>query len=602
MSATRSLRNRSSRYSSPATVVEKDVAVKPVENSGKNGYQGNLDQWIEPPVRNPVPSFEDTKGLERVGVLEHMAPLGSAPSQKMIQRLKLNFNRPSPRATPLRNEEVATPVPDSEKAAASPVDVEMREQSPVEEVVVISSPPRGRPAKKDIAEMHQAANITPSPVKASFSPALQFSPKPQSIQEHLRQDRLQNSLERAIREAENRGNSNFVPGFQRFRDDAQSNPQLWNVLDAIAHNTPTEAQFKVFKKYIKKGIRHHNRDVSSESSPARFHSQRLFTSPGGQDATMPPHRGSSTSSAPGPNLNSTFTSPFRIKFTSSNPNFPPPMSPNRLHSPTGTPQLLPPDRIIENGAQTTNSSPSRNREASVSSVSSLSSAKSLPEDYTAPAADENDGHHPDDRRMRPTGQRQAANRVAAASRLRSAATNQPTSKHPVSNANSTNRFATKKLKRTREELDIDPAEIDRRKQEFLDDSFHDYNNIPRPESNERLAVLGIPHPPASTIANVPPPVIHPNQLNYTQAALSSPTSTQAPPDFPIQNGTSRKRTYDEIDRDDLDVMTPMSSSPGPMLVPPPPAHVVASRAATPRAGKLPAVVGKVRKSARVMVS
>jgi hypothetical protein len=103
--------------------------------------------------------------------------------------------------------------------------------------------------------------------------------------------------------------------------------------------------------------------------------------------------------------------------------------------------------------------------------------------------------------------------------------------------------------------------------------------------------------------NPPPPVIHPNRLVVSQAALTSALSIQAPSDDIPANGISRKRAYDEVDADDLDFTSPASSSPGRLLVPPPPPGVAkaASRAATPRATRLQPAP-KTRKSARVMVS
>jgi hypothetical protein len=103
--------------------------------------------------------------------------------------------------------------------------------------------------------------------------------------------------------------------------------------------------------------------------------------------------------------------------------------------------------------------------------------------------------------------------------------------------------------------------------------------------------------------NPPPPVIHPNRLVVSQAALTSALSIQAPSDDIPANGIGRKRAYDEVDADDLDFTSPASSSPGRLLVPPPPPGVAkaASRAATPRATRLQPAP-KTRKSARVMVS
>jgi len=47
-----------------------------------------MQNWAEPALKEPVPSFMDHRGLERVGVLEGMMPLGTMPSAKVKARAK----------------------------------------------------------------------------------------------------------------------------------------------------------------------------------------------------------------------------------------------------------------------------------------------------------------------------------------------------------------------------------------------------------------------------------------------------------------------------------------------------------------------------------
>ena len=178
--ATRNLRNRvSSRLSSPTITVDVDQADD--SDADRNG-KGRSDEWVEPPVRRLPPSYQDHKGLERVGVLELQQPLGEPPSQKLMQRLKLNFNRSSNRATPMQNDEGVTPSVESDRPEfGSPREAERLSEPPQQDLppepreqpMVISSPPRGRPAKRDADEMrHQGypPNFTPSPFKHPSSP------------------------------------------------------------------------------------------------------------------------------------------------------------------------------------------------------------------------------------------------------------------------------------------------------------------------------------------------------------------------------------------------------------------------------------------------
>ncbi|KAH0841742.1 hypothetical protein AYO21_01026 [Fonsecaea monophora] len=623
--ATRSLRHRSSRYSSPATFGDKEAAPKPAENvSTRNGQQTSLDKWIEPAVRPAVPSFEDTKGLERVGVLENMQPLGTAPSHRLLQKLKLNYVRPSPRPAPAQVEEVVTPVAEPEKVdSASPMEEDVvvvaaptieTEQPEIlpdnpsipHDTIVISSPPRGRPSRRDVADMHQATTVSPSPGTLSFTPTTHVSPKPLSIQQQLRQDRLRTHVDRAVREAHQKNTPDLVRGLQRIRDDAQMNPDLWNVLEALINKSPSSEQFKVFKRYIKSGVKQHRRESQMSASPYQP-SPQIFN-----DLASPEHRERS----PKPNhlddsgpvyseerprrINLYFNLPRALATYGPEDT---PLSPSTISRSADIAEPL--GKSIHH---TSTSSPhKRKRSGSVSTISSLSSAPSIPDEIPPPwepQGDESAG----DGRSRSAGQRQAASRAAAGNRLRSAASAStlPSQAGPKQSypelATSSKANSNKKFKKTREDTDFDIDELSRRKRLYLDDSFHDYNTIPRPESHERDPVHSHPERPAST-DNPPPPVIHPNRLVVPIATLTSPVSAQALPDNTLTNGAGRKRRYDEVDIDDFEDSTPDSSSPGPLLVPPPPPGVANAhpRGATPRSTRLhPAQ--KTRKSARVMVS
>lgn len=609
--ATRSLRHRSSRYSSPATFGEKEPAPKPVEEPpARNGQQTSLDNWIEPAIRPPAPSFEDSKGLERVGVLENMQPLGTAPTQRLLQKLKLNYTRPSPRPTPVRAvEEAVTPVaePAEKMDLVSPAEEAVSEQperfpdippryQPPPDTILISSPPRGRPPRRETTDMSLSASVSQSPVTYPLAPPHHVSPKPLSIQQQLRQDRLRIHVERAIQEAQQKNSPDLVNGLRQIREDAQFNPDLWNVVEAMINNFPSPEQFKLFKRYIKKGVKRHRRESQMSGSPYQSSPQRF------KDLTSPLHRerspkashahtpATSHSEEPRRRINLYFTLP---RATENTANEEMPVSPSTVP---------PPSRLTESGDKSTRlsitvSPQKRKRSGSESSSSSLSSAPSIPEGV-APPWETGNG------RTGSAGQRQATGRGTAGHRLRSAVSSQPapTPPQPEVAGSSSKTNASKRFKKTRDEPDFDIDELTRRKRHYLDDSFHDYNTIPRPESNERDLVHGHPDRPVSS-DHPPPPVIHPNRLIVSLNALVSPVSSQMPSDSLPINGTSRKRVYDEIDADDMDISTPDTSSPGPFLAPPPPPPGVraSSRAATPRASRVQPAP-KTRKSARVMVS
>lgn len=612
MSGTRTLRNRSSRYSSPATFAEREVITRPVEVQDiKNGQQTSLDKWVEPTVRNAVPSFEDTRGLERVGVLEHMAPLGVAPTQKLLQKLKVNLSRTTPRATPIPLEETITPPPEFKRTEdASSIYSEPMPDLPTEDkTVLISSPPRGRPAKRDADEMRQVVDMaTPSPVKANF-PQTFVSPKPQSIQEHLRQDRMRNIFDRAIVAANEQTNSTrLVPGLQLLFDDARSRSSLWTVIDAVLDKTPTDAQFRVFKHYIKKGIRRHRRasgTITSPTLPSNPANHPTFSKP---QPVGPLHsfHGHASEEITGPHDSPTAKSSFHSR-----------SSDNEMYSASRSPKIPPSPQnkaptMIERPSPTVNGHGQRhNRRSSqksnsISSTSSLTSTlSSIPDDLSSTRGDDHETQVDNEQPVRLTETRQATNMVAAASRTRSSVVNQPEPSHPYSGFPTSIKFVNKKLSKTKpkSEISSEIEQLDLKKRELLSNSFQDYNNIPRPESSERSIIHGLPVANEAAVRIIPPPVLHPHPLRPS-VVTSSPTNTQAPFDPVTTNGTSRKRPYDEIDDTNIDntsVSSPSTLSPTPSLIPPPPAAVTAARGATPRSGRLPPPK-KARKSARVMIS
>ena len=652
---TRGLRSKSSRYSSPAVVAEKDSEIN-VEDVVRGGSGGKtfLDRWVEPPLRPPAPSFEDTKGLERVGVLEHMAPLGQPPTQKLIQRLKLGLHRPAARTTLGQSEDVATPSTEFDKMdLGSPIDLEARADSiQPEDVVPLPKRDEARPLSHENGDMNPGnASIslavtdrspvslkrstsdlrndserrrltrkgksrtqrplidqfserhyyttspdwsaTPSPKRAAFAPSISASPRDGSFSSpSLPSARLQAHFEGAMEEAERAGSNHLVPGLRKLHEDAQTNPELLVVLEAILQNRPSRAQFKIFKRYIKYGIKRYEHPGSEDLMDVDLR-------PGSQAATQSGHRGhhikTSTRSL------STIVSPIRLKSSLNQRNHHKSPSKPSPSSRTTAKDKMAPTAARSNGDEPrTRATSRRRRSGSVSSSSSLSSAKSIDEPFTHVAESDGTTHGNRARAGRSSGARQAANRVAAGNKTRPSATSAPPAKHPFSDFPTTSQFAAKRFKKSKNDLNIDQAEIEKRRREFEQRSFADYNYVDLPNSHERMAVTSVERPHSSMSLGVQPPITHPHPLNASPMSLTSPESVRAPPEPVTTNGTRRKRGYQELDQDEIDIHTPRSSSPGLSLAPPPPPM---SRAATPRAAKAAAQLpGKVRKSARVLVS
>ncbi len=610
--ATRSLRNRvPSRVSSPAITAETGQAD---DSDADRNDNGGPEEWVEPPVRRLPPSFQDHRGLERVGVLELQQPLGEPPSQKLLQRLKLNF-RPSNRASPLHIDEGVTPSVESERTEfGSPREAERLSEPPQQAPptqpgqVLFPSPPRGRPAKRDADEMRQPAylmDIALFPPPVSISPGAATVSRPISIQEELRQDRVSAYIRKAIEEAERNGDLGLLPGLRKVRDKAFRQRSLWVVLEAIAHNSPDEEQLRVFKRYIKRGVKRHRRQSALSGSPVQpsFPGNRS-QSPGQPGVAADDSHTSWSPAATTLNPAPTFTPPFRTRPSPSHHLHTHPAHPPVHLSPSSKRSTMDSGNDRSPGRPASSDTRQRKRSGSNSSTSTLSSARSIPEEFASeqPGIDGDDDNTDERPRLKSAkgSQRQGSDRA----KLRSSGISHPNTKHPFHAFPDVAKLAAKKLKRPREDPDFDPADIEKRRRRFEDDSFRDYNNNHHDTVNlrEPLANLDEAYPAATTPERVPPPpVVHTQPVSSNMTNPGSSFESPRVPDRNPPNGTSQQGDDDEMDDNDS-FFWPEFGTPEPILVPPPPLGVrTASRANTPRVAKNPAV-NKARKSARVMIS
>lgn len=637
---------KSSRLSSPATIskVERDTASTLNQpERAKQGVKAFMEPWIEPPVRAPVPSFEDHRGMERVGVLEHFQPLGQPPTQKFLQKLKLAPPRPG-RATPVQSEEISTPTNGTEEMSTnSPVEEIQRQPSADEGTMRTDSapavvgddekhedfrpaaPPGGLVAAKSKVTPQNSVSIPPTPLPTGGY-IYHGHYHPETIKQHV---------EAAARRAEIQS-PELAAGLRKLCADSELDPALWAVLDAVLTQSHTKAQFKIFHRYIRTGKKEFSRNSTPTAradstlypasnhrftptqynTPATTSTSSLplpaYSPPLPQSSLPAPHIFHSQPTQPAAPLH--FPPTPRLSAPEPSADYQPQISsPNSAEAASIPPQLTVESEpapemapVLTNGATPTAESfqeglqnledTTHKRSQSVSSSSSLSSAKSLDAETFAPAISEEaqiNGTRPAAKSG--PDQRQAAAHKAGGNKSRASKIGL-FSVFP--NTNKTN--ALKKSG----SADIDDFDLSRQRQRLHQhQGFHeDYNNrFHTGESSERATPAPIlSHPVRDHVAPISAPVIHPHNVTGFQATLSSPVESLPPSDLYSRNGTSKKRSRDESEIDDEEVQTPRSS-PGPLLVPPPPGAANISRSTTPRGAQLPPAK-KIKKSARVMVS
>ena len=538
-----------------------------------------------------------------------MEPLGRPPTQKLLQKLKLSAPKPSPRATPGNGEEVTTPTTEAEEAdTASPVRPLRRSESIKADDRDAKPHPILAASGQDDEEYRPAGAVPLSPARQTVTrPSLSLgcSPSTNPPRTHIPADHITIHVEAAIDEANRKNSSELVPGLRKIREDANSDPALWSVLDAVLHKSPSRKQFRTFRRYIKSGLAQHLASPVSNTGPSSHFPMNDNNTASTPTRSFPPSHTlpNSTSRSPS-NFRSPAVAPlpFHLQRQQSHMTSPS-MSPTVAEPAAdangalnGSARRLPSESIEDSGVR-----PPRSRSAS--SSSSLSSAKSLDAETFAPTIEvDGESQHNGSKAAKSAGQRQATNRVAAAghnnTKTRAALSSIP--KGPYADFNSVNKSTTNRFQKVKLDPEIDQEEIQRQRDELLQQSIHDYDRQVRYDSSERTVVAPRDQEPSVLISDPPPPVTHPHHVHPAAGLLSSPVRPEAPSEHLLRNGTSRKRSRNEQEDDEEAVGTPAPSSTPPFLAPPPGAATT-SRASTPRFAKLPPAK-KIKKSARVMHS
>lgn len=635
---------RSSRLSSPVTVPRVAREAASISNDVERAReisQTFLDQWIEPPLRAPAPSFEDHRGLERVGVLEHFQPLGQPPTQKFLQKLKLAPLRPG-RATPVQNEEVSTPTNGVEDmSTASPTEDSQRPRSADGSLTRTDSMPPVRARKEKDEDYRPAgppASVVAKPkMTARNSVSIPPTPLPTGgyiYHGHYHPETIKQHVEAAVKRAEIQ-NPELVPGLRKLCADSELDPALWAVWDSILNQSPTKEQYKIFHRYVRAGKKEYSRQstpTARATSVARVASQQNFMT---TQHTTPPSTHSAPVQQPAPLQ--PFSPPSAQPPTILHPQPtllfqeppfqpPPPIPPAQpslgLQKPISSPEVTtaplaqppvamseskdadkaptvangetsPTDAFREGLQSLERASPKRSQ--SVSSSSSLSSAKSLDAETFAPAISE-EAQINGTRTAAKSGsdQRQVTTQKAGGNKSRGPKVGL-FSIFPNTNKSNGRKQATS---------EADELELSRRRQRLQQNQgFHeDYDGrFYSGESCERAILAPTTSRPVRNFStSISAPVIHPHNVINFQATLSSPVDTLPSRDLGLGNGISKKRSRDETEMEGDEIQTPRSS-PGPLLVPPPPGAASTSRSGTPRDTRMPPAK-RIKRSARVMVS
>lgn len=231
--------------------------------------EGLSEEWIEPPLRAPAPSFEDHKGLERHGVLEHMQPLGSLPNSKVKARLKLH--EPARRVAHLRNgepkvakEELHTPEP---VLTPAPPVTRRSEPRKTEERTTRAS------LSRDKDEDYEYIPTPNGKLRNGSTTATSTSTTPNGITSpRIAQNRakLEQIVDSAVLRSKELGDPVLGKAVKDLYEESLRDPRVADLLDSVLNKNPSPQQTIEFQTRIRTARKKHKEAIAAQNQPSKL--------------------------------------------------------------------------------------------------------------------------------------------------------------------------------------------------------------------------------------------------------------------------------------------------------------------------------------------
>lgn len=294
----------------------------PSESTGGK-RQSLMTEWTEPAPQSLAPSFEE-HGFARHGVLEHMAPLGTAPSARVKQRTnKMGEtalrNAAFGRGAAAFGDDFAstpevTPAPelepdDSERQEEDemPVDFPMQDEEEDDDyeptkikkkAKIAKTPVRGKTpvqSKTPVQGKTPNKNGTAKTASVSASPAVQPIPPTQlpagEPSEFIQ--RLHTAVNDAIMRANKAEKRSVGVSIQDFWDESKKDMAFADIIDAVINDTCTEEQWAIFRVHIKAS----RKRVRNDAKWNRLLEEKASRRGAGHDTTLANQRSSPRASS-----------------------------------------------------------------------------------------------------------------------------------------------------------------------------------------------------------------------------------------------------------------------------------------------------------------
>ena len=237
------LTRKSPRTTSPKDTIESNQqGGEPQSQAQRNKVEG----WTEPPVRTPVPSFQDYKGLERQGVLEHMAPLGTPPNPKVWRQKQ--YEGPTRRFTQTTLDEGFTTSKEPRQGINEQIS-RSNSQKPRHSIKapVVNEDGDYQDNTSKVASVQPHTKKIPVLKTGESSPSLPFS-HPWTIQD---QDKIRDAVEHAVLRSVETNTGSIGLAIKQLYEDSFKQPHLATLLNAVLAQNATRSQISDFQSYIK---------------------------------------------------------------------------------------------------------------------------------------------------------------------------------------------------------------------------------------------------------------------------------------------------------------------------------------------------------------
>ncbi len=235
---------------------DSEPAINGAAQETASGKETLLDNWDEPPLAAPTPSFEHNKGVERqsFSTLQNMQPLGTLPSAKLIAKIKADHSnrvtkkkgkkgksKKKGKAAKKRvnsNGVTAQNTPDAASTSPEAPEVEKR----VNESTSVTPPPT--------QDLPATISTPTNPIIGSI-----IAPSPSTS---ILSGRTSNGLSSAdaiftaaIKKATSSENGTLKLALERLHSDSLNDPHHSALLQAILTDQASSLQISEFKQYIK---------------------------------------------------------------------------------------------------------------------------------------------------------------------------------------------------------------------------------------------------------------------------------------------------------------------------------------------------------------